>query len=301
MVSIIIPYYNRPNKIIRCINSILNQSYQSFEILIIDDASDIPLQLDIDKRIKIFRNKKNIGPGLSRNIGLDNAKGKYIAFIDSDDYWHKDFLNSTINILEKSTKYSFVYTQAAEIHDKKITRIRGSNSCEESILPNILFGRRPWSSSSCVWSKNHIGDVRYIDSRNWEDYLFNIQVALNNNFIKKIEYNLSYIDVSGEDKISKELFRFQEKTYSVLNAFNLLKNTIYFNNKKVKLFFNLYFINVLQNFHLNNLNSKFSEKDILIILKELNNSFIYFILNFSFKNLNKNVYNKVFRLTKKII
>ena len=99
MTSIIIPYHNRPVKLKRCLNSIFQQTYQDFEILIIDDYSKTPLQLEVDNRVRILRNRKNLGPGLSRNVGLDNAKGEYIAFLDSDDYWDKEFLALTTKAL----------------------------------------------------------------------------------------------------------------------------------------------------------------------------------------------------------
>ena len=94
-VSIIIPYYKKKNYINKTISSVLNQSYQKFEIIIINDepgksSKDILACIKKkDKRIKIINNKKNIGAGASRNKGIKIARGNYIAFIDSDDLWKK--------------------------------------------------------------------------------------------------------------------------------------------------------------------------------------------------------------------
>ena len=92
MISIIIPVYNTAKYVGKCIESVINQSYKNLEIIIIDDAStdgsyDICKDYaDTDRRIKIIHNENNIGLSGSRNVGIDISKGKYIAFVDSDDY-----------------------------------------------------------------------------------------------------------------------------------------------------------------------------------------------------------------------
>ena len=107
LVSIIIPYYKKKKYIKKTVFSILNQSYQKFEIIIVNDEpgklskkilSDLKKK---DKRIKIINNIKNIGAGRSRNKGINVSKGKYIAFIDSDDLWKKNKLKKQINIMRK--------------------------------------------------------------------------------------------------------------------------------------------------------------------------------------------------------
>lgn len=92
MISVIIPVYNVEDYLHVCLNSVLKQSYQNFEIICIDDAST-DSSLDIleyfsikDSRIKILKNKSNQGPGLCRNKGLDIAEGEYIFFLDGDDW-----------------------------------------------------------------------------------------------------------------------------------------------------------------------------------------------------------------------
>ena len=107
LVSIIIPYYKKKKFIKKTINSILRQSYKSFEIILINDqpgkySKNFLLELKkLDKRIKLINNSRNIGAGESRNKGIRKAKGKYIAFIDSDDLWVKNKLKIQINIMKK--------------------------------------------------------------------------------------------------------------------------------------------------------------------------------------------------------
>ncbi|MDC0876610.1 glycosyltransferase family 2 protein [Candidatus Pelagibacter sp.] len=108
LVSIIIPYFKKKDYILDAINSVLNQTYQNFEIIIVyDDFSRLELPLiyeiqKLDKRIKVLINEKNIGAGLSRNIGIKNSSGKYIAFLDADDIWKTEKLKKQIDIMEKN-------------------------------------------------------------------------------------------------------------------------------------------------------------------------------------------------------
>lgn len=108
MISIIIPVYNVEKYIHVCINSILKQSYTNFEIICIDDAStDSTLEIlnyfaKKDSRVKIFKNEYNKGAGYCRNRGLDIAKGKYILFLDGDDWFSLNALEVLINQSEKN-------------------------------------------------------------------------------------------------------------------------------------------------------------------------------------------------------
>lgn len=104
LVSIIVPIYNVENYLAECINSVLVQTYTNFELLLIDDGSkdDSGVICDEyllkDARIKVFH-KSNGGLSSARNHGLDNAKGEYIIFLDSDDYWFKnDCLNKLVKV-----------------------------------------------------------------------------------------------------------------------------------------------------------------------------------------------------------
>lgn len=105
-ISIIVPIYNIENKIKKCIDSILNQTYKNFELILVNDGStDSSLEIcnnykRKDTRIKII-NKKNQGVILARKSGLDVATGKYIIFIDGDDWVDKDLLKILYNEAEK--------------------------------------------------------------------------------------------------------------------------------------------------------------------------------------------------------
>lgn len=104
-ISVIVPVYNSERYLSRCIDSILNQSYNDFELILINDGSK-DKSLDIirkyenqDIRIKVIDNK-NRGVSETRNIGVNIAEGEYIQFIDSDDFIEKDMLKDTLDIIE---------------------------------------------------------------------------------------------------------------------------------------------------------------------------------------------------------
>ena len=107
LVSIIMPYYKKINFIEKTYYSIINQTYENYELLIIYDDLDLSEYENLikltknNKKVRIFKNKKNIGAGLSRNLGIKNSKGEYISFIDADDIWNKDKLSAQIKFMKK--------------------------------------------------------------------------------------------------------------------------------------------------------------------------------------------------------
>lgn len=107
LVSVVIPVYNVEKYLDECISSVINQTYRNLEIIIVDDGStdnspDIYLKYaQDDQRIKIIK-KKHLGLGASRNIGIANAKGKYIYFLDSDDYIKENMFSSIIPYMEEN-------------------------------------------------------------------------------------------------------------------------------------------------------------------------------------------------------
>jgi glycosyltransferase involved in cell wall biosynthesis len=114
-VSVVIPTYNRASLLKRSIESVLNQSYTDFEIVVVDDAStDRTLEVIgtfRDSRIKYFRREKNGGEAAARNTGIGCAKGRYIASHDSDDEWMREKLAKQMLVFEASSEVvGVVYT-----------------------------------------------------------------------------------------------------------------------------------------------------------------------------------------------
>ena len=119
LVSIIMPSFNTAKYIGKSIESVLMQSYTNWELIIIDDCSQDDFDSAIskylsDSRIRILKNDINMGAAESRNRGLREAKGQWIAFLDSDDLWDREKLEKQINFME-TNGYSFSYTKYKEI------------------------------------------------------------------------------------------------------------------------------------------------------------------------------------------
>lgn len=116
LVSVIMPNWNGEKFIIDSIQSVLKQTYQNFELLIIDDCSSdsSPKMIQelekTDSRIRYFSTSHNVGPAGARNLGIQNSKGKYIAFLDGDDLWLDDKLEKQITFMSQN-HYDFTYTE----------------------------------------------------------------------------------------------------------------------------------------------------------------------------------------------
>ena len=138
-VSIIIPAYNSQKYIKKTIESVLSQTYENFEILIIDDASSDETVHEIkkmgDQRIRIICNENNMGACASRNRGVSEAKGDYIAFQDSDDIWHVDKLEICMRTLEE--KQCDVVFSSYVLNDKMIEPRFNLNNSENKFLDHM--------------------------------------------------------------------------------------------------------------------------------------------------------------------
>ena len=147
LVSVIIPTYNREKVIGRSINSVLNQTYQNFEIIVIDDCSQDDTETVInayqDNRIHYVRNERNLGAAGSRNAGMKLAQGEYIAFQDSDDEWHPGKLEKQIRAIEADTETAegeagMVYCQAYKELGGMMRRFPAEDTPMEYKTGNIL-------------------------------------------------------------------------------------------------------------------------------------------------------------------
>ena len=153
LVSIIMPSYNTGKFIKESINSVINQTYTNWELIIVDDCSkdntDEIVNSINDNRIIYLKNEKNSGAAISRNKALKEAKGRWIAFLDSDDLWKKDKLEKQIKFM-KENDYCFSYTNYIEIDEnsnpngikitgpKKITKTGMFNYCWPGCL-TVMF------------------------------------------------------------------------------------------------------------------------------------------------------------------
>ncbi len=194
LVSIITPCYNSKAFLDECITSVLNQSYQNWEMLIIDDNSSDNSSILIksfskqDDRIKPIFLKNNLGPAMARNHAISKAKGKYIAFLDSDDFWLPDKLNIQINFMKKNN-YSFVFSSYSVIpsdmtKQKYLISVPNKISYKD-YLKNTIIGCLTVVINKEKFKKIEMPDLRsshdmalWLDLLKEEEFAFGIQQEL---------------------------------------------------------------------------------------------------------------------------
>lgn len=159
-VSIIIPVYNVEDYLEECLNSIKNQIYKNIEILLIDDGStdNSPEICDryseLDNRFFVFH-RKNSGVSSARNFGLDNATGKFIMFVDSDDYVSENFVKLAVDSYEESAFVTFGYT---ELYKKKSFEVVSPINYSYMNDLSSLFFMHNYIGGFC-WNKLYLKEI----------------------------------------------------------------------------------------------------------------------------------------------
>lgn len=124
LVSIITPVYNSSKYIDQCIESVLSQTYSNWEMIVVNDKSTdnsraiIEEYVRKDPRIKLFNNEKNMGVAATRNKALEVSKGRFVAFLDSDDFWAPRKLERQIDFMINNN-YGFTFTAYEIFNEKK--------------------------------------------------------------------------------------------------------------------------------------------------------------------------------------
>jgi teichuronic acid biosynthesis glycosyltransferase TuaG len=122
-VSIIVTVYNCEKYIYDCLTSVINQTYKNLEIIVVDDCStDNSLNVIKtikDKRIKLVKLKKNYGTAVARNRGVYHSTGRYLCFLDGDDYWNLDKIEKQLKFI-KDNKYIFVFSSYSYLRNNKL-------------------------------------------------------------------------------------------------------------------------------------------------------------------------------------
>lgn len=180
LVSIVMPSYNTAQYIAESIQSVLKQSYQDWELIIVDDCStdntdEIVAPFLADKRIKYLKNTKNSGAAVSRNRALKEAKGRWIAFLDSDDLWFTDKLGKQISFME-SNGYSFSYTNYLEIDSegkKNGIKVTGPKKITETGFYNYCWP----GCLTVMYDAKVVGLIQIADIKKNNDYAMWLKVC----------------------------------------------------------------------------------------------------------------------------
>ena len=180
-IDIILPNYNSSKYLKQTINSVITQTYQNWQLIIIDDCSDkktlnLLKKFDKHRKIKIYYQKKNNGAGFCRNLGMKKSKSPYIAFIDSDDIWNKNKLEKQINFMKKN-HYSFSYTYYETFGEKKKIIKPPLSFNYESFIKNTSIG-----TSTMMIERKKLKNIRFTNSKICEDYYFKCKLLKKVNF-----------------------------------------------------------------------------------------------------------------------
>ena len=194
LVSIITPYYKKKKYIELTVNSVLQQTYKNFELIIIYDdqnKEDLNLLKNLtkkDKRIKLYINKKNLGAGGSRNKGIKLSQGSLIAFLDADDLWTRNKLKKQIFFMKKSlvdishTSYHIINS------DNKII----GNRIAKDMNHKLLLSSCDIGLSTVIMKKEIITNkIKFANINTKEDYVLWLKITLNNKKIFALKNNLT--------------------------------------------------------------------------------------------------------------
>lgn len=228
-LSIIVPVYNSELYLERLINSVLNQTYEKWELIFVDDAStDMSCKIiehfsNIDSRIRLIKNPQNGGPAKARNIGIDEATGEYLGFVDSDDYVSPDYARVMLDYAV-SNNADIVWCNIKEIND--VSFIESVPICEEGKLRKydriealrLFYSDTMGLGSMCnkIYRKSIINKyhLRLNEIRTRaEDWEFNLKVFEQINTMVAIE-NILYFYVRANTHSIMATFR--EKDFDLM-------------------------------------------------------------------------------------
>ena len=216
LVSIIVPVHNAAGSLHRALRSVLSQTLTDYELILVDDCSaDESIRIlrkycELDERVRLYSTATNSGPGVARNVGLRSAKGRYIAFLDADDFWIRNKLELQIRSFEDD-KVILSYTRVVLLNTRgDIVGI--VNGRKKMHLFDMYVGNRVTMSSAMVRA-DLIGADEMPEMRNREDYAYWISLLRRNSgYIAYVpEFLVGYVKMPGS--VSSSILRNVVDTY----------------------------------------------------------------------------------------
>ena len=178
LISIIVPVYNVEQYLIKCVDSIINQTYTNIEIILVDDGSTdnsgnlCELLAKKDSRIVVYH-KENGGLSSARNFGIDKANGEFIGFIDSDDYIDNDMYETLHNLIKKDksdVSMCGLYNIYSNVRDSQVTKIENIAVNKEDAIKIVLDGKLATISAvNKLYKKDIFYNLRYDIGKFYED------------------------------------------------------------------------------------------------------------------------------------
>ena len=231
-VSIIIPYYRKRNYIKETVLSVLKQTYKNFEVIIVYDDIDkndlkfIVKLKELDPRIKIIVNKKNFGAGVSRNIGIKKSSGDYIAFLDSDDIWLHDKIETQLKFMKES---SAVFSHTSyKILDKNL-KYNIRHARDFNYLPDLLKSCDIGLSTVMLKKEIIFDNFKFPDLKTKEDFVVWLNLLKNEIIIGGLDEKLTIwkkLDSSLSSSILQKLTD-GYSVYHIYMKFNSIKSIYY--------------------------------------------------------------------------
>ena len=233
LVSIITPSYKSERFISQTIESVLAQTYQNWEMIIVDDVSPddsneiIEEYCKKDSRIKLIKLEINSGPAVARNTGIELAEGKYIAFLDSDDIWLPKKLEKQIQFMKNSNVllcYSSYLTIDENSEEVNIFTIPKTKVSYKELLKTCIIG-----NLTAIYDAEQIGKT-YMENIGHEDYTLWLEILKKIDYAHGIKeplakYRVSRKSVSG-NKVKSAMW--QWKIYREVEKLNIFQSVYYF-------------------------------------------------------------------------
>ena len=194
-VSIIIPYYKKKKYIKKTIDSIKLQTYKNFEVIIVYDDEDhsdlifIKKIIKTDNRIRLIINKKSLGAGGSRNVGISKAKASFIAFLDADDLWKKNKIKLQLNYMIKNN-LDICHT-SYEILDKKNIKKKVMKAKTFKNYKQLLFSCDIGLSTVMLKKKIITKTCKFPSLKTKEDFVLWLLILKKNITIRSLDRNLT--------------------------------------------------------------------------------------------------------------
>ena len=224
-VTIIIPSYNKKKYITKCINSVVNQTYLDWKLIIIDDCStdgtqEILKEFLNNKKIEILFLKKNKGPSFCRNIGIRKSNSRYIAFLDSDDFWESNKLEDQLNFMEKNN-IQLSFSDYFTFRGKQViqrTNIKSELNYSDFIMNSSI------NTSTMIIEKKIIGSNKFKKLNLLEDYVFKCEILKKGFTAKKFNKCLAAYRLTETNRSSNKFKNLVSlwgvnKKYNKLNFF----------------------------------------------------------------------------------
>jgi len=220
LVSIITPCYNSERFIAETYQSIFNQTFKNWEWIIVDDCSKDNsvkiIQSFNDERVKLVVQSNNQGAAVARNKALDIAKGKYITFIDSDDLWLPNFLETTVRYLQKN-KENLVYTSYKRV-DENLNFALEDFIAIDKINRNRILYNCPIPMLTSVYNASEIGIVKFPDVELREDHAMWIDLLERTEYARAIKESLAIYRMR-ENSVSRNKWNIAIKQYNVYRKY----------------------------------------------------------------------------------